>query len=178
MNEGDYQFSFSGNGYIEVNRQIYIDGRSNYLVEVDLRETLPKINPIDVGRTYEDTLTIYDLKKEESIGSKSSTLAYTVFFVGSSIGAVGTINNNNPLYVIAGGIAAKFIAVMINRNYTKRQEIVINRNIEYNKTVLPKEIKEKNIKIKMLNEEISKLLIEEQKKKYIKESVKIKTMVN
>jgi hypothetical protein len=179
---GEHKLRFSKEGLIPAEKTIYVDGQSNYLINVNLSVTLPYIDPVEVNRDYKKPYTKSDFMKPETRQvSNFGDVMLGGLICGTIFGGISALisapEKKLENFLWCEGIFCG-IALIGGLVFPDTKAVPNKENIDYNNSEVPKIVSEKNLVIESYNQDTERLVKEKQISKYQEDAIIVTKLDN
>lgn len=173
-------FNFTQDGMIPVSRNIKLDQSGKYDIKVDLRGSYPDINPAEVNRKILPRYDGSDILKPETRKAYNHSRQWTRgIIVGLLTGAISSAlavdGQETNAFLFMGILVGGTVGFATK---PKEYNVPDYKNIEYNRSVVPSLLKEKNSKIDEYNNETQRIIRQRQKEIYEDSAIKVRKAAN
>jgi len=168
LKPNSYNFKFSKDGLISAEKEIKIDGFNNYRIIVTLDNNLPNVTANMIGERYRnEKKTINDFARRPEFKKKGGLGHYYQLFISPVMIAIGVWAMED-----IPGMGVSFTLGGSYFLYAAIKKKPIKENIAYNKKI-PNFVKAENQEAKSHNENIDRLIEDEQHYQYNKNAIKV-----
>jgi len=167
---GNYNFRFTKDGLLPANKSLSIDGNKNYDIRVNLSNKLPNVTANMIYERYRnEKKTINDFTKRKETEKRPIWLltVYSVIMIPGGI--ISSAISEDEVDINFGIGVAITGCLLLLWNY---RNIKNSDNIAYNKQI-PNFVKADNQEAKLHNENIDRLIKDEQHRRYNKNAIKV-----